>query len=108
MDTHEGKHLMIPVEDTDFIQNVANQTACDLITKIRKAAEYFREDPEGTSKCLVMNHAVIVYMITDLYQIIYDATQGSIQIDEYLTDLFGDAKDTINKTLKDQDERTRN
>jgi len=59
-------------EDTDFITNIANSLALEVINKLKKANEYFREDAECIQKCIMIQHVAICHIILDYLLLLKD------------------------------------
>ncbi len=62
---------MIP-EDTDFISNIANTLSLHVLDKLKKAKEYFREDQECVTKCVMMQHMAVINILCDYVMLMQD------------------------------------
>lgn len=59
-------------ENSDYITNIANSSAELVIERMKKAADYFKDDPDAQGKCIMMHHAIIVTLIADYLIVMKD------------------------------------
>lgn len=90
---------MIP-DEQDFILNIANQTALDFMKRLKSAADYFIDDPEGARKCMTLHHVVMVHLLSDYIQVVMQMTGQNIT--QVFETILEDTETTIN-TLRSKD-----
>ena len=82
-------------EDCDFITNIANSTALDLINKLKKASEYFREDPECVGKCMMLHHLTIISLLADYLSAM--SQMSDLEEEQVFAILLQDTKRTMER-----------
>ena len=92
---------MIP-DEQEFIYNIASGLADDVINKLRKAEEYFREDIDVTEKCVVMHHLTVCKLLADFVLVMEGVSELTSK--ELFTILHDDTIKLVTK-LKEQDGR---
>lgn len=82
-------------QDSDFITNVANETAREILKKLKRAAEHFKDDPECATKCFTMQCNTIIFLIYDYLEVLHDAC--GVSQEELLRDIMQDVTLYIEK-----------
>jgi hypothetical protein len=62
-------------EHSDFITNIANSSAELVIERMKKASDYFKDDPDCLGKCTMMHHAIIVTLMADYLIVMKDMSR---------------------------------
>ena len=92
---------MIP-DEQEFIYNIAQSLSTEVIDKLKKAHEYFREDTNVTEKCVTMHHLAICKLLADFILVMEDVSD--LTTAQLFAILQADATHLVNK-LKEQDGR---
>jgi len=59
-------------DDSDFITNISHGVSNQVLKKLKDAAEYFIDDPECQSKCVMMQHLIVSTLMADYLSVMQE------------------------------------